>query len=123
MQTVGQDDARYVIPNAGMIVGNSMRVASVTAVRLVQDAGERRARLRHQGRAGHGLRQPRRGAPGRIHHRTGAAHGRGGRRGRATSTPAGSNVTLRGPSSPSRTPLRCAIMKASFGHETSGGTA
>ncbi len=37
--------ARYVIPIAGMIVGNSMNVASVTAVRLVQDAGDRRPQI------------------------------------------------------------------------------
>ena len=37
--------ARDVIPIAGMIVGNSMNVASVTAVRLVQDAGDRRAQI------------------------------------------------------------------------------
>lgn len=37
--------ARYVIPVAGMIVGNSMNVASVTAVRLVQDARDRRAQI------------------------------------------------------------------------------
>ena len=41
---MGQDDARCVILNAGMIVGNGVHVASVTAVRLVQDDGERRAR-------------------------------------------------------------------------------
>lgn len=34
--------ARYVIPIGGMIIGNSMNVASVTAVRLLEDArGER----------------------------------------------------------------------------------
>ena len=74
MRTMGQSDARCVILNAGMIVGSRMHFASVTAVRLVQDAGERRARRRRQERAGHGLRQPRRGVPGRVHHRAGAAH-------------------------------------------------
>ena len=39
MRTMGQSDARCVILNAGMIVGNRMHFASVTAVRLVQDAG------------------------------------------------------------------------------------
>ena len=37
--------ARYVIPIAGVIVGKSMNVASVTAVRLVRDAGDRRAQI------------------------------------------------------------------------------
>jgi putative ABC transport system permease protein len=37
--------ARYVIPIAGMIIGNSMNVASVTAVRLVQDARDRRPQI------------------------------------------------------------------------------
>ena len=37
--------ARYVIPIAGMIIGNSMNVTSVTAVRLVQDAGDRRPQI------------------------------------------------------------------------------
>ncbi len=34
--------ARYVIPIAGMIVGNGMNVASVTAVHLLEDARDRR---------------------------------------------------------------------------------
>ena len=37
--------ARYVIPIAGMIVGNSMNVASVTAVRLLEDARGRRGQI------------------------------------------------------------------------------
>ena len=37
--------ARYVIPIAGMIVGNSMNVASVTAVRLLEDARDRRPQI------------------------------------------------------------------------------
>jgi putative ABC transport system permease protein len=37
--------ARYVIPIAGMIVGNSMNVASVTAVRLLEDARSRRPQI------------------------------------------------------------------------------
>lgn len=37
--------ARYVIPIAGMIIGNSMNVASVTAVRLLEDARDRRAEI------------------------------------------------------------------------------
>ena len=37
--------ARYVIPIGGMIVGNSMNVASVTAVRLLEDARGRRAQI------------------------------------------------------------------------------
>jgi putative ABC transport system permease protein len=38
-------EARYVIPIGGMIVGNSMNVASVTAVRIVQDARAERGRI------------------------------------------------------------------------------
>lgn len=37
--------ARYVIPIGGMIIGNCMNVASVTAVRLLQDAGDRRLQI------------------------------------------------------------------------------
>ena len=37
--------ARYVIPIAGMIIGNSMNVASVTAVRLLEDTRDRRAEI------------------------------------------------------------------------------
>ncbi len=37
--------ARYVIPIAGMIIGNCMNVASVTATRLVQDTRDQRPRL------------------------------------------------------------------------------
>jgi putative ABC transport system permease protein len=37
--------ARYVIPIAGMIVGNSMNVASVTAVRLLDDAHDQRPQI------------------------------------------------------------------------------
>ncbi len=37
--------ARYVIPIGGMIVGNSMNVASVTAVRLLEDARARRPQI------------------------------------------------------------------------------
>jgi putative ABC transport system permease protein len=37
--------ARYVIPIGGMIVGNSMNVASVTAVRLLDDARGKRAQI------------------------------------------------------------------------------
>jgi putative ABC transport system permease protein len=37
--------ARFVIPIAGMIVGNSMNVASVTTVRLVEDAHAQRAQI------------------------------------------------------------------------------
>jgi putative ABC transport system permease protein len=37
--------ARYVIPIGGMIVGNSMNVASVTAVRLLEDARGKRAQI------------------------------------------------------------------------------
>jgi putative ABC transport system permease protein len=37
--------ARYVIPIAGMIIGNSMNVASVTAVRLLEDARDRRPQI------------------------------------------------------------------------------
>ena len=37
--------ARYVIPIGGMIVGNSMNVASVTALRLLEDAHGRRAQI------------------------------------------------------------------------------
>ena len=49
MQTVDQRRSLRDPPIAGMIVGNSMHVASVTAVRLVQDAGERRARVKGRG--------------------------------------------------------------------------
>lgn len=37
--------ARYLIPIAGMVVGNSMTTASVTAVRLVEDTRDQRARI------------------------------------------------------------------------------
>jgi putative ABC transport system permease protein len=37
--------ARYVIPISGMIIGNCMNVASVTAVRLLQDARDRRPQI------------------------------------------------------------------------------
>jgi putative ABC transport system permease protein len=37
--------ARYVIPIGGMIIGNTMNVASVTALRIVQDAGAQRGRI------------------------------------------------------------------------------
>jgi len=37
--------ARYVIPIGGMIVGNCMNVASVTAVRLREDAADRRPQI------------------------------------------------------------------------------
>ena len=37
--------ARYVIPIAGMVIGNSMNVASVTAVRLLEDAQAQRPRI------------------------------------------------------------------------------
>ena len=37
--------ARYVIPIGGMIIGNCMNVASVTAVRLLQDAKDRRPQI------------------------------------------------------------------------------
>jgi putative ABC transport system permease protein len=37
--------ARYVIPIGGMIIGNCMNVASVTAVRLLQDARDRRPQI------------------------------------------------------------------------------
>jgi putative ABC transport system permease protein len=37
--------ARYVIPIGGMIIGNTMNVASVTALRIVQDAGTQRGRI------------------------------------------------------------------------------
>lgn len=37
--------ARYVLPIAGMVVGNSMTVASVTVVRLVEDTRDQRARI------------------------------------------------------------------------------
>jgi putative ABC transport system permease protein len=37
--------ARYVIPIAGMIIGNCMNVASVTAARLVEDTRDQRPRL------------------------------------------------------------------------------
>jgi putative ABC transport system permease protein len=37
--------ARYVIPIGGMIVGNSMNVASVTAVRLLEDARGKRPQI------------------------------------------------------------------------------
>jgi putative ABC transport system permease protein len=37
--------ARYVIPIAGMIIGNSMNVASVTAVRLIEDARGQRPQI------------------------------------------------------------------------------
>jgi putative ABC transport system permease protein len=37
--------ARYVIPIGGMIIGNCMNVASVTAVRLLQDAADRRPQI------------------------------------------------------------------------------
>jgi putative ABC transport system permease protein len=36
-------DARYLIPIGGMVIGNSMNVASVTGVRLLEDAGAQRA--------------------------------------------------------------------------------
>jgi putative ABC transport system permease protein len=38
-------EARYVIPIGGMIVGNSMNVASVTAVRIVQDTATQRGQV------------------------------------------------------------------------------
>lgn len=37
--------ARYLIPIAGMVVGNSMTTASVTAVRLVEDTRDQRSRI------------------------------------------------------------------------------
>ncbi len=37
--------ARYVIPIGGMLIGNCMNVASVTAVRLLEDAADRRAQI------------------------------------------------------------------------------
>lgn len=37
--------ARYVIPIGGMIIGNSMNVASVTAVRMVEDTRKRRPEI------------------------------------------------------------------------------
>lgn len=37
--------ARYVIPIGGMIIGNSMNVASVTAVRLLEDAHGKRPQI------------------------------------------------------------------------------
>jgi len=37
--------ARYVIPIGGMIIGNTMNVASVTALRIVQDASTQRGRI------------------------------------------------------------------------------
>ncbi|HOT24586.1 MAG TPA: iron export ABC transporter permease subunit FetB, partial [Thermoleophilia bacterium] len=37
--------ARYVIPIAGMIIGNTMTVASVTVVRLLEDARDQRPRI------------------------------------------------------------------------------
>lgn len=37
-------EARYVIPIAGMVVGNSMTVASVTVTRLVEDTRDQRPR-------------------------------------------------------------------------------
>ena len=37
--------ARYVIPIAGMIVGNSMNVASVTAARMLEDARDQRPQI------------------------------------------------------------------------------
>jgi putative ABC transport system permease protein len=37
--------ARYVIPIGGMIIGNCMNVASVTAVRLLEDAADRRPQI------------------------------------------------------------------------------
>jgi putative ABC transport system permease protein len=37
--------ARYVIPIGGMIIGNCMNVASVTAVRLLQDAADKRPQI------------------------------------------------------------------------------
>lgn len=37
--------ARYVIPIAGMVVGNSMTVASVTVLRLLEDARDQRPRI------------------------------------------------------------------------------
>jgi putative ABC transport system permease protein len=37
--------ARYVIPIGGMIIGNCMNVASVTAVRILQDAQDRRPQI------------------------------------------------------------------------------
>ena len=36
-------DARYLIPIGGMVIGNSMNVASVTGVRLMQDTRSQRA--------------------------------------------------------------------------------
>jgi putative ABC transport system permease protein len=38
-------EARYVIPIAGMVVGNTMTVASVTAMRLIEDTREQRPRI------------------------------------------------------------------------------
>ncbi|HQF51779.1 MAG TPA: iron export ABC transporter permease subunit FetB [Thermoleophilia bacterium] len=37
--------ARYVIPIGGMLIGNCMNVASVTAVRLLEDAADRRPQI------------------------------------------------------------------------------
>jgi putative ABC transport system permease protein len=37
--------ARYLIPIGGMVIGNSMNVASVTGARLIEDAGSQRARI------------------------------------------------------------------------------
>jgi len=37
--------ARYMIPIGGMIIGNSMNVASVTTLRIVQDASTQRGRI------------------------------------------------------------------------------
>jgi putative ABC transport system permease protein len=37
--------ARYVIPIGGMIIGNCMNVASVTALRLLEDAADRRPQI------------------------------------------------------------------------------
>ncbi len=37
--------ARYLVPIAGMVVGNSMTVASVTAVRLIEDTRDQRPRI------------------------------------------------------------------------------
>jgi putative ABC transport system permease protein len=38
-------EARYMVPIGGMLIGNSMNVASVTALRIVQDARTQRDRI------------------------------------------------------------------------------
>jgi putative ABC transport system permease protein len=50
-------EARYLIPIGGMVIGNSMNVASVTGVRLIEDSRAQRAQIEAALALGAGPRQ------------------------------------------------------------------